>query len=239
MFHTRGPTFFELAQQALCSTEQGYDRLAPKFEYTPFRTPDAVLEAVAPLIGGPRSVDRALDICCGTGAALRMLRPLTRRQVVGVDLSDGMLAEAERRLGDAPGDTPVSLRRADALALPFQDTFDVATCFGAFGHILPQDEPRFVRSIARALAPGGRFVFVTADPPSWFDRRFWLAKSFNAAMHVRNWLVRPPFIMYYLTFLLPRARALLQTEGFRVEVYPKLCPPPFERLLGVVATLET
>ena len=40
MFHAKGPTFWELAVQALSSTEHGYDLLAPKFDYTPFRTPD-------------------------------------------------------------------------------------------------------------------------------------------------------------------------------------------------------
>jgi hypothetical protein len=37
-------------------------------------------------------------------------------------------------------------------------------------------------------------------------------------MHVRNWLVRPPFIMYYLTFLLPQAEDLLRQQGLTVEV---------------------
>ena len=56
MFHPQGPTFFELASQALSSTRQGYDLLAPKFDFTPFRTPDLILECVAPLISQPESV---------------------------------------------------------------------------------------------------------------------------------------------------------------------------------------
>jgi hypothetical protein len=31
-------------------------------------------------------------------------------------------------------------------------------------------------------------------------------------------LIRPPFIMYYLTFLLPGAQKLLEKSGFDVEV---------------------
>ena len=46
MFHPKGPSFFELVEQALSSTERGYDLLAPKFDYTPFRTPDEILEVV-------------------------------------------------------------------------------------------------------------------------------------------------------------------------------------------------
>ena len=42
--------------------------------------------------------------------------------------------------------------------------------------------------------------------------------KFNAAMRVRNVLIRPPFIMYYLTFLLPEAGDLLRRHGFSVEM---------------------
>src|SRR4051812_33728448 len=87
MFHPQGPTFWELAVQALSSTERGYDLLAPKFDYTPFRTPDAILEQVAAHLTPFGPFDSALDVCCGTGAAMRVLRPLCRRRVVGLDRS--------------------------------------------------------------------------------------------------------------------------------------------------------
>ena len=60
MFHPRGPSFWELAKQCLSSTERGYDLLAPKFDFTPFRTPDAILEGVAKVLGPPQSIDDAL-----------------------------------------------------------------------------------------------------------------------------------------------------------------------------------
>ena len=65
----------------------------------------------------------------------------------------------------------------------------------------------------------------------------WQARGFNAAMRVRNAVWRPPFVMYYLTFLLPRAKALLESVGFRVEVHRGLLPAPYERHVLVVATL--
>ena len=49
-------------------------------------------------------------------------------------------------------------------------------------------------------------------------------------------LVSPPFVMYYLTFLLPRARELLEREGFEVDVRRDILPHPFTRLVLVVAT---
>ncbi|RKG92399.1 class I SAM-dependent methyltransferase [Corallococcus terminator] len=236
MFHRDGPTFRELTRQALTSVEQGYDLLAPKFEHTPFRTPDAVLKASLAQVGPERSVGAALDVCCGTGAAMRVLRPLCRDRVVGFDLSQGMLDEARRLLGDAPGDARLDFVRGDALELPFTAEFDLVTSFGAFGHILEEDEPRLVKGIARALKPGGRFVFVTGHPPSALNPGYWVAKGFNAAMRVRNALWKPPFVMYYLTFLVPRARTLLEAEGFTVEVREGGMPKPFTGLVTVHAT---
>lgn len=236
MFHPKGPSFFELAVEALSSTDRGYDLLAPKFEYTPFRTPDAVLRIAARHVGEPLSIDRALDLCCGTGAAMRFLRPLCRESLVGIDRSAGMLAEASRRLGSAPGEAAIALVRADALSLPFQARFDVVTCFGAFGHILERDEPLLVASVAAALRPGGRFVFATSDRVSALHPAWWLAKAFNAAIRVRNAVHKPEFVMYYLTFLLPRATALLEAAGFEVAVRRDVFPRPYRRLTLVLAT---
>jgi SAM-dependent methyltransferase len=239
VFHPEGPTFLELMRQALASTERGYDLIAPKFDNTPFRTPDPILEAMAGAIGPARSIDAALDLCCGTGAALRHLRPLCRERVVGVDISAGMLAEARRRLDDgAPADdrARVEFVRGDALSVAFDGEFDVVTSVGAFGHILPEDEDRFVAAAARSLRPGGRFVFVTAAPPRPSEPWFWLAHGFNAVMRARNALLRPPFIMYYLTFLWPAVRGLLQRHGFDVEAREGLCPAPYGRGIVVIAT---
>lgn len=236
MFHRNGPTFRELMEQALSSTERGYDLLAPKFDYTPFRTPDEVLEKIPPLLGGQASVDRALDVCCGTGAAMRVLRPLCRESVVGLDVSRGMLEEAGRRLADAEGDAAVRFVRGDALRMPFQEAFDLATCFGAFGHILQEDEPHFVVSIARALKPGGRFVFVTSEVPPPISPALWLARGFNAAMRIRNALIKPEFIMYYLTFTLPGCQRLLESQGFGVQVLDDVFDRPFRGLKLVIAT---
>lgn len=237
MFHPEGPTFRELMRQALASTEHGYDLIAPKFDRTPFRTPDPVLEAMARLItsqaGGP--IRSALDVCCGTGAAMRHLRPLCAERVVGIDFSDGMLAEARRRVEAAPGDARVELVRGDALELPFVSELDVVTSVGAFGHILPEDEDRFVAGIARALVPGGRFVFATGPRPRATESWFWIAHGFNAVMRARNALLSPQFIMYYLTFLWPDVKPLLERHGLDVEAHEGLCPAPYERVILVSA----
>jgi ubiquinone/menaquinone biosynthesis C-methylase UbiE len=236
MFHPQGPTFFELARQALSSTEHGYDLLAPKFDYTPFRTPREILEGVAEHLRPLAPFESGLDICCGTGAAMELLRPLCRQRVVGLDFSRGMLAVCRQRMAEVPGAAPVDLVRANALAMPFGPAFDIAVCFGAHGHILPRDEPRFVAEVARVLRPGGRFVFVTSYPPPVLSARYWFAHLFNAAMRLRNLLIAPPFIMYYLTFLLPGARRLLERQGLQVEERALAPGRPWSWLRLVIAT---
>ncbi|GAA4290387.1 class I SAM-dependent methyltransferase [Actinomadura luteofluorescens] len=94
VFSERGPSLRELAVQALSSVERGYDLLAPKFDYTPFRTPDQVLEASAEALRAYGPFGEGLDVCCGTGAGMRVLGALCEGRVTGVDFSAGMLAQA-------------------------------------------------------------------------------------------------------------------------------------------------
>jgi ubiquinone/menaquinone biosynthesis C-methylase UbiE len=238
VFHPKGPTFLELARQGLSSTKRGYDLIAQKFDFTPFRTPDAVLDVV----GKELAKDKAegarfasgLDLCCGTGAGVRMLRRVCDR-VTGLDFSEGMLAEARRQLEKEEG-APFELLTGDALDLKYERAFDVVTCFGAFGHILEKDEPRFVRGIHRALREGGRFVYVTTPMPERWSRPWLFARTYNGVTHVRNFLLKPEFIMFYLTLTLETSKALLEREGFDVEVRAGVFAEPYGRGVMVLAT---
>jgi ubiquinone/menaquinone biosynthesis C-methylase UbiE len=238
MFHPQGPTFYELMVQAMSSTEHGYDLLAPKFDYTPFRTPQAVIDAVGRHLATLGPFRAGLDVCCGTGAAMAMLRPLCTERVAGLDFSHGMLEVCKQRIADAPGTARLEYVFGDALAMPFAAEFDIAVSFGAHGHILRKDENRFVAEVARVLRPGGRVAFVAAPLPRWWSPVLWAARAFNGVLWLRNWLVDPPFIMYYLTFMLPGVIGLLQRHDFAVEVIDLGLEPPFAGLCLVIATRE-
>jgi len=194
MFHPQGPSFWELVAQALSATARGYDLLAPKFEYTPYRTPDAILAPSMERLRQTGPIDTALDICCGTGAAVRLLRPLCRQYVVGIDFSRGMLQVAHKAVLQSPGTASIELVRGDVRDMPFAAAFDVAVCFGALGHIQKREQVQFITAVSQVLKPGGRFVFVTSEIPSWRSARYWRSRGFNAAMHVRNFLLSPPFV---------------------------------------------
>lgn len=236
MFHPQGPSFWELVTQALSATERGYDLLAPKFEYTPYRTPDAILAPSMARLRQTGPIETALDICCGTGAAMRHLRPLCRERVVGIDFSRGMLQVAHKAVWQAPGTAATALVRGHVLAMPFAAAFDVAVCFGALGHIRKQEQPQFITAVSQVLKPGGRFVFVTSASPSWRSARYWRSRGFNAAMHVRNLLLSPPFVMYYLTFTLPRVVDQLVNKGFSVAVDDDLFTGRYRHLTLIIAT---
>ncbi|MET8706141.1 class I SAM-dependent methyltransferase [Streptomyces californicus] len=220
MFTKQGPTVRELAVQALSSTERGYDLLAPKFDHTPYRTPDRVLDAVTREVRGLGPFDAGLDVCCGTGAGVGVLRELCRERVTGVDFSAGMLAEA--RAAFPPGDEGpvVDWVRADARALPFAPAFDLALSFGAFGHFLPAERFGLFVEVYGSLWPGGRFVFPIGAPPPVGSRAYWTLLGFDAAMRVRNALWRPPFVMYYRTFALGDVLEDLTQAGFTVGLRP-------------------
>jgi len=214
VFSPQGPSLRELAVQALSSVEGGYDLLAPKFDYTPFRTSDGVLDATAGALRSLGPFGQGLDVCCGTGAGVRVLRSLCQGQVVGADFSDGMLAQARSAHPDA------RWVRADARALPFAGAFDLAVSFGALGHFLPAERPALFAGVHRALRPGGVFAFPIGALPSVTSPGYWALLGFDVAMRVRNTVWRPPFVMYYRTFPLQAVRKDLTASGFTVTAVP-------------------
>jgi len=200
--------------QALSSVQGGYDLLAPKFDHTPFRTRDAVLDATAGALRPLGPFGRGLDVCCGTGAGMRVLESVCQGPVMGVDFSSGMLTQARRA---HPGAGWV---RADARALPFAGGFDLAVSFGALGHFLPAERPALFAGVYRALRPGGFFAIPVGAPPPITSIWHWALAGFDLAMRVRNALWRPAFVMYYRTGPLPAVRDDLAASGFTVTTVP-------------------
>jgi ubiquinone/menaquinone biosynthesis C-methylase UbiE len=210
VFSPGGPSVRELAVQALSSVQGGYDLLAPKFDRTPFRTPDGLLDATAAALRPLGPFGRGLDVCCGTGAGMRVLESLCQGPVVGADFSGGMLAQARRA---CPGALWV---RADARALPFAGGFDLAVSFGALGHFRPAERPALFAGVYRALRPGGVLAIPVGAPPPVTSRGYWALAGFDLAMRVRNALWRPAFVMYYRTCPPHAIRDDLAAAGFTV-----------------------
>lgn len=110
---------------------------------------------------------RILDVGCGTG---RHAVELARRgyQVRGVDISSGMLAEAEKAAREA--DVDVEWIHADATQFIPDRLFDAAICLceGAFSLLGSEDDPMehdlaILRNIHAALKPGARFILTAPN----------------------------------------------------------------------------
>ena len=107
------------------------------------------------------SPDSVLETAAGSGVVTRALAPKlpAGARYVVTHLSQPMLDYAATRQGS---DSRIEWRRADALALPFEDaSFEVVCCqFGAMffpNRVVGYAEAR------RMLRPGGRFVFSVWD----------------------------------------------------------------------------
>ena len=115
--------------------------------------------------------DELLDVGCGTGAAVRNAASLVTR-AVGLDLSPGMIEEAQRLAGQLDN---AAFELGDAEALPFADgAFSAVLCSSSLHHY-PQPE-KAVHEMARVLAPGGRVAIGDSNPEQLIvrivDRRF-------------------------------------------------------------------
>ena len=100
-----------------------------------------------------RGDELLMDAGCGTGRlTAQLLQGLGRGRVVGVDLSQNMLAGAQDYLAPDFGGKFL-LVAADLQGLPFERVFDGIFSTAAFHWVLDHD--RLFRSLFRALRPGG------------------------------------------------------------------------------------
>ncbi len=96
-----------------------------------------------------------LDAACGTGKYFAMVTASGRR-VVGTDQSTGMLGRARARFPAVP------LERVGLQELDFEAEFDAVMCVDAMEHVPPEDWPRVLANLGRAVRPGGP-VYLTVE----------------------------------------------------------------------------
>jgi SAM-dependent methyltransferase len=96
-----------------------------------------------------------LDAACGTGKYFSMVLAAGRR-VVGTDQSSGMLARTRAKF---PG---VPTEKVGLQELSFQGEFDAVLCVDAMEFVPPEDWPRVLRNLRRAMRPGGH-LYLTVE----------------------------------------------------------------------------
>lgn len=114
-----------------------------------------------------------LDVATGTGDfAIQLHDSLHPQHITGIDLSPGMLAEAQRKVKEKGLQEVISFEEGDCMALPMQDnTFDAVTV--AFGVRNFEHLQQGYQEMARVLRPGGMLCVLELSTPTnklirWF-----------------------------------------------------------------------
>ena len=142
-----------------------------------------------------------LDLCCGTGSLLPLLREWNARVSIylGVDFAPEMLLAARTKLGAS---FPTALAASDVEALPLRSaSFDTIVTASAL-HYWP-DPARALAEAARVLRPGGRLLLLdwSRDP---------------LPMRLLDAWMRITRIPYRRMYSRDEAAALLAAAGFSI-----------------------
>ena len=102
-------------------------------------------------LAGICSGSRVADIACGTGVLFKEMLSRNPKEIVGIDLSDQMIARAREKFNDQ------RLRLIVSDLFEFRETgFDAVTIFSAYPHFL--DKRRLAEHLSFLLKSGGRFM---------------------------------------------------------------------------------
>jgi demethylmenaquinone methyltransferase/2-methoxy-6-polyprenyl-1,4-benzoquinol methylase len=159
----------EFAQHLFTSLPRRYDRLAEVLSMGQNgRWRRAMIDRVV-----PSSPGRVLDVASGTAGVALQLASRTSADVVGVDLTQAMLAQGYQNVADARMSGRIQLVAGRAEQLPFpDDSFDALT----FTYLLRYvDDPQAtLTELARVVKPGGTVASLEfLAPPSRFWRFWW------------------------------------------------------------------
>lgn len=156
--------------------EEMFDSIAPAYDFMNRAMTlgiDRWWRHVAVKIVGKTRPRRILDVATGTGDfAIALYNKIKPQQVVGIDLSQGMLDVARGKVEKRGLTNAIALQQGDCLELPFDDKeFDAVTvAFGVrnFEHLLQGYE-----QMHRVLSPGGMLCVIELSTPEnriirWF-----------------------------------------------------------------------
>ena len=116
---------------------------------------------------GKQNPDCILDIATGTGDLAIMLADLKVSEIVGLDLSAGMLAEGTEKVKAKHLSKVIAMIQGDSENLPFEDNrFDAITV--SFGVRNFENLTKGLSEILRVLKPQGKLVILEFSKPESF-----------------------------------------------------------------------
>ena len=115
-----------------------------------------------------KKVENVLDIATGTGdLAIQFAEKTEAKRIVGLDLSDGMLNVARKKISNKPFSNKIEFIQGDSEALPFEDnSFDAITV--SFGIRNFENLEKGLSEIHRVLREDGIFVILETSVPTKF-----------------------------------------------------------------------
>lgn len=138
--------------------------------------------------------DTVVELACGTGLNFPLYQAEVgpHGRIIGVDLTDAMLAEAQERVRQNQWQN-VTLVHSDALLYQFPGT--VNAVISTYALSLIPESAQVLKNSAAALVPGGRLALLELQvPENWPE---WLAKVAVNLMKpfavTDEWLARRPW----------------------------------------------
>ena len=141
-----------------------------------------------------RPGDTVVDMACGTGLNFRLLEMLVgpRGRIIGVDLTDAMLARAQDRI-ETNGWGNVSLVQADAAGFDFPE--EVNAILSTYAMTQVPECADVIAHGAKALSGGSRWVVLDLKVPG--NTPGWLAQLGTATVRpfasIDQWIMRRPW----------------------------------------------
>jgi ubiquinone/menaquinone biosynthesis C-methylase UbiE len=151
-----------------------YTRLAPVYEAWARATESKARRRVLEL-ASVRPGEDVLEVATGTGVQLvRLARANRGGRTVGVEISEGMLAQTRRHLEDAGLADGTEVIEASALELPIPaESFDLIVNGYMLDLLRRDDIPRALAEFKRVLRPGGRLVLTNMTKGERRRHRVW------------------------------------------------------------------
>ena len=157
---------------------------------------------------------RVLEIGCGT-CALAIAMAEKGAQVMAIDLSPTMLAEAERRINQVGLEERIKLKLMDASLIGDQfeaGSFDLVVSSLAFSEMAPQARVYVLQECLRLLVPDGKLAILDETLPERFIARL-MVGVIRLPLRLLTW-----FLTRTTTHHLQDFESMLSNAGFSEEV---------------------